>query len=162
MDSLNWQVGQGTVTALLGKNGAGKTTTLRMLANLIRPTRGEARVFDKPASSLNSADFAKLGYVAESQSLAEWMSLAYLLNYLKPMYPTWDDAFCDRLVDLFELPLDRCIRELSRGMRMKAAFVSSLAYRPELLLLDEPFSGLDTIVREDLIDALLDLTEQER
>ena len=90
------------------------------------------------------------------------MTLAYLLNYLKPMYPTWDDAFCDRLVDLFELPLDRRIRELSQGMRMKTAFVSSLAYRPELLLLDEPFSGLDTIVREDLIDALLDLTEQER
>jgi ABC-2 type transport system ATP-binding protein len=159
---LDWQIHQGTVTALLGKNGAGKTTTLSMLANLIRPTRGEALIFGTPVTKLVSSDFAKLGYVSESQQLPEWMSIAYLLDYLKPMYPTWDDAFCAKLVELFEMPLDRKIKHLSRGMRMKAAFVSSLAYRPELLLLDEPFSGLDTIVREDLIDALLDLTEQER
>ena len=162
VENLDWQVQQGTVTALLGKNGAGKTTTLSMLANLIRPTRGEAAVFGKPVTKLASSDFAKLGYVSESQNLPDWMSIAYLLDYLKPMYPTWDDAFCAKLVDLFELPLERKIRHLSRGMRMKTAFVSSLAYRPELLLLDEPFSGLDTIMREDLIDALLDLTEQER
>ena len=130
VENLDWQVHQGTVTALLGKNGAGKTTTLSMLANLIRPTRGEATVFGKPVSKLASSDFAKLGYVSESQLLPEWMSLAYLLDYLKPMYPTWDDTFCAKLVDLFELPLDRKIKHFSRGMRMKAAFVSSPRLSP--------------------------------
>lgn len=162
LDALEWQVPSGTMTALLGQNGAGKTTTLRLLVNLLKPTRGEARVFGRPSQKLRSSDYARLGYVAEGQELPEWMSIAYLLNYLKPMYPTWDEGFCYQLVDLFELPLERKISELSRGMRMKAAFVSSLAYRPELLLLDEPFSGLDTLVREDLIDALLELTAQER
>jgi ABC-2 type transport system ATP-binding protein len=162
VENLDWKVHQSTVTALLGKNGAGKTTTLGMIANLIRPTRGDAEIFGKPVTKLVSSDFTKLGFISESQALPEWMSIRYLLNYLKPMYPTWDDAFSTKLVDLFELPLDRKISQLSRGMRMKTAFVSSLAYRPELLLLDEPFSGLDTIVREDLIEALLDLTEQER
>ncbi len=162
VEALDWQVPTGTVTALLGPNGAGKTTTLRMLVNLLSPTRGQARVFGKPARKLGEADFARLGYISESQGMPTWMTVRYFLNYLKPMYPTWDEAFCDRLLKLFELPLDRKMSGFSRGMRMKAAFVSSLAYRPELLLLDEPFSGLDSIVREDLLDALLDLTEQER
>lgn len=162
VEALDWQIAPGTVTGLLGRNGAGKTTTLRMLVDMITPTRGEARVFGKLAAKLDSSDFARLGYVAESQELPDWMTIEYLLNYLKPMYPTWDDAFSQRLLDLFDLPGDRKISELSRGMRMKAAFVSSLAYRPELLILDEPFSGLDPVVREDLIDALLEITMQER
>lgn len=162
VEAFDWQIAPGTVTGLLGANGAGKTTTLQMLVDLVSPTRGEARIFGKLAAKLNSSDFARLGYVAESQELPDWMTIEYLLNYLKPMYPTWDDAFSQRLLDLFDLPRDRKISELSRGMRMKAAFVSSLAYRPELLILDELFGGLDPVVREDLIDALLELTTQER
>lgn len=160
VEALDWRVSQGTVTALLGKNGAGKTTTLRMLVNLLRPTRGEAHVLGKKTTQLDSDDFTRVGYIAESQSLPEWMTLGYLLDYLRPMYPTWDAEFCERLVRLFDLPLKRRIGQFSRGMKMKAAFVASLAYRPELLLLDEPFSGLDSLVREDLMDALLEITEQ--
>jgi ABC-2 type transport system ATP-binding protein len=78
------------------------------------------------------------------------------LAYLKPFYPAWDDARARQLVGQFDLPLDRQLRHLSRGMRMKIALASSLAYRPRLLIMDEPFSGLDPLVREDLIEGLLE------
>ncbi len=84
------------------------------------------------------------------------MTVEYLLAYLKPFYPTWDDARARQLVRQFDLPVDRQLRHLSRGMRMKIALASSLAYRPRLLIMDEPFSGLDPLVREDLIDGLLE------
>jgi len=84
-----------------------------------------------------------------------WMTVDYFLRYLKPFYPRWDDALAMELVRQFELPLDRKLGHLSRGMLMKAALASSLAYRPRLLVLDEPFSGLDPVVREDLIEGLI-------
>jgi ABC-2 type transport system ATP-binding protein len=84
------------------------------------------------------------------------MSVDYFLAYLKPFYPSWDDARAVELLNRFQLPRDRKLRHLSRGMRMKAALISSLAYRPRLLVLDEPFGGLDPLVREDLIEGLVD------
>lgn len=159
---LDLAVAPGRIVALLGRNGAGKTTALRMIANLIRPTVGEARVFGKPVARLTEADRTRLGYVSENQDLPDWMTLQQLIRFFKPMYPNWDDAFCERLVALFDLPLDRPLKHQSRGMRMKAAFLSSLAYHPELLILDEPFSGLDLAVREDLLDAMIELTAQEK
>jgi ABC-2 type transport system ATP-binding protein len=94
--------------------------------------------------------------VSENQEMPEWMTVEYLLAYLKPFYPTWDDARAAQLIRQFDLPRDRELRHLSRGMRMKIALASSLAYRPRLLIMDEPFSGLDPLVREDLIDSLLE------
>jgi ABC-2 type transport system ATP-binding protein len=101
---------------------------------------------------LGPAEFAKIGYVSESQEMPEWMTREYFLSYLKPFYPTWDDARASELVRQFDLPLQRQLKHLSRGMKMKAALVSSLAYRPKVLVLDEPFSGLDPMVREDLAE----------
>src|ERR1039458_2818877 len=98
----------------------------------------------------------KLATSQENQELPEWMTVEYLLAYLKPFYPTWDDARAAQLIRQFDLPRDRQLRHLSRGMRMKIALASALAYRPRLLLMDEPFSGLDPLVREDLIDGLLE------
>jgi len=83
------------------------------------------------------------------------MTLGYLLSYLKPFYPTWDDSLATEMVREFHLPLDRKIRHLSHGMRRKAALASSLAYRPRLLVLDEPFTGLDPLVRDELIEGML-------
>jgi ABC-2 type transport system ATP-binding protein len=100
--------------------------------------------------------FVNIGYVSENQELPEWMTVQYLLSYLKPFYPAWDDARAAQLIRQFDLPLDRQLRHLSRGMRMKIALASALAYRPRLLIMDEPFSGLDPLVREDLIDGLLE------
>jgi ABC-2 type transport system ATP-binding protein len=158
---ITFRVEPGTVFALLGPNGAGKTTTIRALMNIIRPTGGEARVLGVDTRHLGPCELQAIGYVSENQQLPEWMTLAELLAYCRPFYPTWDDALCATLVADFELPLGTKIGRLSRGMRVKAALVSALAYRPRLLVLDEPFSGLDPVVRDDLIHGVLERAGEE-
>jgi len=91
--------------------------------------------------------------------MPDWMTVGYLLNYLKPFYPSWDDALATELVRDFHLPLERKLSHLSHGMRRKVALVSSLAYRPRLLVLDEPFTGLDALVRDELIEGVLGCAE---
>jgi ABC-2 type transport system ATP-binding protein len=111
---------------------------------------------------LGRAELARIGCVSESQALPDWMTVRQLVEFCRPLYPTWDDAFCARLVEQFALPPDKRLRDLSRGMKMKASLLSSLAYRPRLLVLDEPFSGLDVLVRDELIRGVLELSEEAR
>ncbi len=156
LDGLNLTVPEGSVFGLAGPNGAGKTTTIKILMNILRPSSGHAAVLGIDSCSIGPDGLARIGYVSENQELPGWMTVEYLLAYLKPFYPTWDDGRAAQLIRQFDLPLDRQLRHLSRGMRMKAALASSLAYRPRLLIMDEPFSGLDPLMREDLIDGLLE------
>jgi ABC-2 type transport system ATP-binding protein len=156
LNGLNLAVPQGSVFGLAGPNGSGKTTTIKILMNILKPTSGSAELLGIDSRKLGAESFANIGYVSENQELPEWMTVEYLLAYLKPFYPAWDDARARQLVRQFDLPLDRQLRHLSRGMRMKIALASSLASRPRLLIMDEPFSGLDPLVREDLIDGLID------
>lgn len=156
LDGLNLTIPEGSVFGLAGPNGAGKTTTIKILMNILRPTSGRAEVLDSDSRALGPRELAHIGYVSENQELPEWMTVEYMLAYLKPFYPDWDDARAAQLIRQFDLPLHRQLRHLSRGMRMKAALASSLAYHPRLLIMDEPFSGLDPLVREDLIDGLIE------
>ena len=156
VNGISFAVAPGTVFGLLGPNGAGKTTTIRALMNILRPTAGEARVFGVDSRRIGPRELQDIGYVSENQQLPQWMTVAELLAYCKPFYPAWDDALCRKLVADFDLPQNVTLARLSRGVRVKAALVSALAYRPRLLVLDEPFSGLDPVVREDLIDGVLE------
>jgi len=160
LDRVTFEVGEGSVYALVGPNGAGKTTTIKILMNIIEATAGRAEVLGADSRHLLPQHFARIGYVSENQELPEWMTVEYFLDYLKPFYPSWDDGRARGLVDQFALPRSRKLKDLSRGMRMKAALVSSLAYRPRLLVLDEPFSGLDPLVRDELIEGLIDSAEE--
>jgi ABC-2 type transport system ATP-binding protein len=159
---ISFAVQPGTVFALLGPNGAGKTTTIRALMNIIRPSRGTARVLGVDSRRLGPVELQTIGYVSENQRLPDWMTVAELLAFCRPVYPTWDDAVCRKLVDVFALPPDVRIGRMSRGMRVKTALVSSLAYRPRLLVLDEPFSGLDPVVRDDLVHGVLERAGEEQ
>ncbi len=159
---LTFEVPEGSIYALLGPNGAGKTTTIKTLLNMLAPTSGEARVLGTDSVRLGPSEFQRIGYVSENQKLPEGFTVAQLLDYCRPFYPTWDDAFAARLLEQFGLPADRKLKNLSRGMQMKAALLSSLAYRPRLLVLDEPFSGLDPLVRSEFIRGVLELSEQEK
>jgi ABC-2 type transport system ATP-binding protein len=94
--------------------------------------------------------------------MPRWMTLAELLAYCRPFYPTWDDALCRKLVEDLDLPLGVKIGRMSRGMRVKAALVTALAYRPRLLVLDEPFGGLDPVVRDDLVHGVLERAGEEQ
>jgi ABC-2 type transport system ATP-binding protein len=162
VSNLTFAVREGSLFALLGPNGAGKTTTIRVLMNILRPSRGEATVLGVDTRRLGVSELRSIGYVSENQKLPSWMNVAQLLAFCRPLYPTWDDKLCRKLVDEFDLPLDIKISRLSRGMRVKAALVSSLAYRPRLIVLDEPFSGLDPVMRDDLVRGVLERAGEER
>ena len=155
LKDMSFSVPTGSIYGLLGPNGAGKTTTIKILMNLLAANSGRAEVLGSPSHQLNWRWFQKIGYVSENQKLPEEMSVTELLAYLQPYYPGWDAKLCAELLAQLELPAKRKLRNLSRGMKMKAALLSSLAFRPELLVLDEPFGGLDPVVREDFTRGLL-------
>jgi ABC-2 type transport system ATP-binding protein len=160
VDCLNLEIPEGAIYGLVGPNGAGKTTAIKTMMNILRPDGGRAQILGASSRLLGPGEFAQIGYVSENQQLPDWMTVGYFMAYLKPFYPRWDDARAQELLRQFDLPRDRKLRHLSRGMRMKAALASSLAYRPRLLVLDEPFSGLDPVVREDLIQGILDSADE--
>jgi ABC-2 type transport system ATP-binding protein len=153
---LTLEVPEGAVFALAGPNGAGKTTALKTVMNILTPTSGSAEVLGIDSRRLGPEHLARIGYVSENQDLPDWMSSRRFLAYCREFYATWNDAEARALLTQFEVPFDRPLRTLSRGMRMKAVLASSLAYRPQLLVLDEPFSGLDILVREQLIECVLE------
>jgi ABC-2 type transport system ATP-binding protein len=156
LDEVNVEVPEGAIYALVGPNGAGKTTLIKVLMNIFRPTSGAAEVLGIDSRRVAAGVFCHIGYVSENQQMPDWMKVGEMLAYYRNFYPRWDRQLEAQLVRQFELPLDRKLKHLSRGMRMKAAFASSLAYRPQLIVLDEPLSGLDPLVRDELIEGLLD------
>lgn len=152
---VNLRVPEGAVFSLIGPNGTGKTTTLRLLMNILKPDRGEVRVLDTPSTALSAEHFQRIGYVSESQKLPERLTVGQYLDYLRGLYSTWDEALERELMRLFELPVGRKLKHLSHGMRMKVLLLGALAFRPKLLVLDEPLSGLDPLVRDEVINGLL-------
>ncbi|HEX5473497.1 MAG TPA: ABC transporter ATP-binding protein [Vicinamibacterales bacterium] len=162
VNGLTMTVPEGSVFALIGPNGAGKTTTIKLLMNLLRPSGGMARVLGADVRRLGPAELRRIGYVSENQRLPDWMTPAQLLRYCRAFYPSWDAALERRLQASLGLTQNARLRSLSRGTRMKVALLASLAYRPELVVLDEPFTGLDPVVRDELIRALLDASGDRR
>ena len=159
---LTMTVPTGSVFALVGPNGAGKTTTIKVLMNLLEPSGGRATVLGTDCRRLTPPLLRRIGYVSENQDLPLWLTVRGLIDYCAPFYPTWDAAYARDLVKLLDLPLDRKLKACSRGMKMKAALLVSLAYRPELLVMDEPFAGLDALVREEFAQGILEVAGGER
>ena len=160
LHALTLEVPEGSAFALIGPNGAGKSTAIKTIMNILQPTSGCAEVLGADSRKLGAEQLAHIGYVSENQELPDWMTVGYFLSYCKPFYPTWNDSDAAQLIRAYELPLDRPLRALSRGMRIKAALAASLAYRPRLIVLDEPFSGLDVLVREQLIESIVERTPE--
>ena len=160
LDGLDFVVPEGAVQALVGPNGAGKTTLIKILMNIFRASSGTVSVLGADSTRISGRAFISIGYVSENQQLPPWMRVGAFLSYLRPFYPTWDLQLEGQLVQKFDLPLDRKLKHLSRGMRMKAALASALAFRPKLIVLDEPFSGLDPMVRDELGNALLERAKE--
>jgi ABC-2 type transport system ATP-binding protein len=156
LDHVNLEVQEGAVYALVGPNGAGKTTSIKIMMNLIAATSGQAEVLGMDSKTIRGKSYTQIGYVSENQEIPEWMKVGTLLEYLREFYPTWDMELERALVKQFNLPRDRKIRALSRGMKMKLALASALAFHPKLIVLDEPFGGLDPLVRDQLIEGLLE------
>ncbi len=159
LTGFNLSLPAGSLCGLLGPNGSGKTTALRVFLGMLRADSGEARVLGRPAYSLRADTFQEIGYVAEGADYPAWMTGAQLFAWCRDIYPGWDTDFCRRLVSDFEIPLHNRLDRCSRGQRMKILLISSIAFRPKLLVLDEPFSGLDPVHREEFGEALLGIAE---
>jgi ABC-2 type transport system ATP-binding protein len=152
---LSFEVPDGSAFAIIGANGAGKTTTIKVLMNILEPTQGSATVLGVDSRKLSIRELAQIGYVSENQDMPSRLTVEEYTNYLRPFYSTWDRDLERTIAKQLRLPFDRKIGNLSHGMRMKMALMCALPYRPKLLILDEPFSGLDPLVRDEFMEGLL-------
>jgi ABC-2 type transport system ATP-binding protein len=155
LDGVDLTVPKGIVMGLVGENGAGKTTLIKHILGLYRPQEGTVRVFgDDPVASPETV-LANIGYLSEEGDLPTWMRVQDLMRYSASFYPTWDEAYSRQLLIEFGLDPGAKLSKLSKGQRSRAGLLVAMAYRPALLLLDEPSSGLDPIVRRDILGAII-------
>jgi len=155
LDNVSLAIPRGVVFGLVGANGAGKTTLIRHLLGLLQAQTGSVRVFGLDPVQEPVRVLARVGYLSEEGDLPGWMRVDELLRYMRAFYPTWDEVYAQDLRRQFELDPAAKVKTLSKGQRARAGLLVALAYRPELLLLDEPSSGLDPIVRRDILGAIV-------
>lgn len=153
--SVSLSLPRGGVYGLVGANGAGKTTLIKHLLGLLRAESGSVRVFGLDPVAEPVAVLSRIGYLSEENDLPGWMRVDELIRYQRAFYPGWDDAYAEELRQAFALEPAAKIKTLSRGQKARVGLLVALAYRPELLVLDEPSSGLDPIVRRDILGAVL-------
>jgi ABC-2 type transport system ATP-binding protein len=153
--SVSVSMPRGAVYGLVGVNGAGKTTLIKHILGLLRAESGSVRVFGLDPVADPVAVLSRIGYLSEENDLPGWMRVDELIRYSRAFYPAWDDAYAEELRRTFALDGAAKIKSLSKGQKARAGLLIALAYRPELLLLDEPSSGLDPIVRRDILCAVI-------
>jgi len=161
VDNLTMAVPKGSVFAFLGKNGAGKTTTIRMLMNLLNRTSGEARIMGLDCARESMKIRKRIGYVGDNQRMYDWMTTREIMWFCKGFRDDWNDDFASDLQARLELPDEKKVGALSRGMQAKLALLLAMAHKPEILILDEPTSGMDVVVRRDFIKRIIELTQGE-
>jgi len=161
LDDVSLTVPQGIVMGLIGENGAGKTTLIKHVLGLLKAKEGSVRIFGLDPVHDPVGVLGRIGYLSETRDLPGWMRVGELMRYSRPFYPDWDQAYAEQLRETFELDSDQKIKTLSKGQRARTALLIALAHRPDLLLLDEPSTGLDPIVRRDIIGAIIRTIAEE-
>lgn len=161
VDNLALKVPWGSIYGLLGRNGAGKTTTIKMLLGLLPITSGKATVLGYCSKRESLKIKAEVGYVPEIQKMYNWMSVSEIINFTRAFYPTWNQNEAEKLLDRFHLDRRKKIRELSRGMVAKVSLILALSYEPRVLILDDPTSGLDPVVRRDFLESITELAQKD-
>lgn len=161
LDNVSLQVNRGRVFGLVGENGAGKTTLMKHFLGALSPKSGQVRVLGIDPTRNPTAVLSRIGYLSEDRDLPRWMRIEELMRYTRAFYPDWDAAYAERLREQFNLVRDAKVRTLSRGERARAGLLVALAHRPELLLLDEPSSGLDAVARRDILAVVVRSVAEE-
>ena len=159
---LSLTVPSGTICGLVGENGAGKSTTIRLLMNALRPDGGTAKVLGVDAASPEFRDVKEdVGVVMDEAYYPETLTAVQVGKVMAGTYKRWDQGIYEGYLRRFDLPEKKQFKDFSRGMKMKLAIAVALSHQPKLLILDEATSGLDPIVRDEILDLFLDFTRQE-
>ena len=161
LDGVNLKVPRGCIYGLLGRNGSGKTTMIRILLGLEPPTRGRTAVLGQDSTDLPAKVQGKIGYVAEGHQLIQSYRVRRLIDLCRGLSLQWNDKFFAQLMETFRLPMDRRVRDLSAGMRAQLNLALAMAIDPELLILDDPTLGLDTVVRRQFIELAIDVIQRQ-
>jgi ABC-2 type transport system ATP-binding protein len=160
VDCLNLSVPQGTVYGLLGRNGAGKSTTLKMLAGMVCPDSGSAKLLGEHVQTLSPAVRARIAYLAEGHPLYTWMTVRQAVDFTTAFYANADRGLVERILEHFDLPPKAKIGRLSKGQRAQVSLALAIAPDPELLILDDPTLGLDTNVRRDFLESMIQIIQR--
>ncbi len=160
VNGLNLRVAQGTVYGLLGRNGAGKTTAIRMLLGMAHPSYGRSELLGEDSLELRPETRARIAYLAEGHPLYRWMTVGQAVDFTRGFYERWNQPLLEQILDHFELSPKRRIRRLSRGQQAQVALALAVATDPELLILDDPTLGLDTVVRRDFLESLIQIIQR--
>jgi ABC-2 type transport system ATP-binding protein len=161
LGEMNLELPSGTVMAYIGNNGAGKTTTILMLAGLLRQDSGEINILGEPVNIKNGDWKNDIGYVGDSGGFYESWNAEKNLRFISQFYKNWSEDYKNSLIKRLDMQLDKDVRKLSTGNRMKLKIIAALSHKPKLLLLDKPASGLDPVAREEFTDILFEFMQDE-
>jgi ABC-2 type transport system ATP-binding protein len=161
LDGVSFAVPRGCIYGLLGRNGSGKTTMIRVLLGLEPPTRGGTMVLGQDSLRLSARTHGRIGYVAEGHTLIQGYKVRRLIGLCQGLSLQWNEEFFGHLMETFRLPLDRTVKELSTGMRAQLNLALAMAIDPELLILDDPTLGLDTIARRQFLELAIDVIQRQ-
>lgn len=161
LDHVSFEVPRGAIVGLIGENGAGKSTTLNAILGLVKKDAGSIEILGQPDEELSPQIRSQIGVVFDGNNYPDMLSARQLNRVFKNIYPHWDEARYLSLLKEMALPLDKAIKALSKGMKMKLSIVAALSHHASLLILDEATSGLDPVVRDDILDLFLDFVQDE-
>lgn len=161
IEYLNLNIKKGFVTGFVGRNGAGKSTTIEMIMNLTRPNSGEVKVFGLDMKDNEKVIKNRIGYVDAANDYMENFKLKDIIKYVSRTYTNWDEEACIHYIEKFNLPLNKKLKDFSTGMRAKATIALALSHNAELFIMDEPTTGLDPVVRREIIDTFRKIMTNE-
>ncbi len=161
LDKLSFSLPYGAILGFVGENGAGKTTTIGCILNTIKKDSGKIKLFGKEMLDADTAMREKIGVVYDGNNFPTNWTAKQLAGIMAGFYTQWDNALFQKYIENFKLPTNQKIKHYSRGMTMKLAIAVALSHHPQLLILDEATSGLDPIIRDEMLDVFLDFVQAE-
>lgn len=161
LDNISFSIPSGSIVGLIGENGAGKSTTINSILGLIKKDSGKITVLGHDIDTFDCAVKEKIGVVFDGSNFSEELTPAKLSKVLRDIYSSWEQSYFNRLLDQLNIPATKKIKTFSKGMKMKLSIAVAFAHHPQLLILDEATSGLDPIVRDDILDMFLEFVQDE-
>lgn len=161
LDNLSFSIPYGSIMGFVGENGAGKTTTLGCILNTIAKDNGTVKLFGREMLDTDTDMREKIGVVYDGDNFPVYWTAKQLSKVMEGLYTQWDDALFQNYLEIFHISAGQKIKYYSKGMTMKLAIAAALSHHPQLLILDEATSGLDPVMRDEMLDVFLEFVQEE-